>query len=108
MVLKSPPTIQTELEDKETGQESESRILRSSKNKIDLVRTPRATKRPPSTEVSSTRSKSNIFIRRPAKYNDSPFRPPPTTQIKIKRISIPAAPVGISRNIQQANVSVKL
>ena len=83
MVLKSPPTIKTELEDKETGQESESIILRSSKNQTDLVRTPRATKRPPSTtEVSSTHSKFNIIIRRTAKYTDSPIKPPPTKKNK--------------------------
>ena len=83
MVLKSPPTIKTELEDKETGQESESIILRSSKNQTDLVRTPSATKRPPSTtEVSSTRSKSNIISGRPAKYTDSPIKHPPTKKNK--------------------------
>ena len=39
-------------------------------------------KRPPSTtEVSSTRSKSNIIIRRPTKY-DSPIKPPPTKKNK--------------------------
>ena len=77
-----PPRINTELEDKETGQESESIILRSSKNQTDLIRTPRTMKRPPSTtEVSSTRSKSNIIIRRPTKY-DSPIKPPPTKKNK--------------------------
>ena len=69
MVLKFPPTIKTELEDKETGQESESRIMRSSKNQTDLVQTLRITKRPPSTEVSSTRSNFNIIIRIPARNN---------------------------------------
>ena len=103
-----PPRIKTELEDKETRQESESIILRSSKNQTDLIRTPRTMKRPPSTtEVSSTRSKSNIDIRRPTKY-DSPIKPPPTKKNKVKPILIPAAPVGINRNVQQANVHVKL
>ena len=100
MVLKSPPTIKTELEVKETGQESESIILRSSKNQTDLVRTPRAAKRPPSTtEVSSTRSKYNMIIRRPAKYTDSPIKPLPTKKLKVKHILIPTSLVGIIRNV---------
>ena len=38
MVLKSSPIIKTELEDKDTGQESESRIMCSNKNQTAVVR----------------------------------------------------------------------
>ena len=82
MVLKYPPTIKTELEDKETRQESESIILRSNKNQIAVVQTHRITKYPPSTEVRSTSPKANIIIRRPAKNNHSSIEPAPTKKNK--------------------------
>ena len=54
-------------------------------------------------------SKSKTIIRRIDKYNNSPSKLPPTKKNnEVKHISIPAAPVSINRNMQHANISLKL